>query len=103
MYLHPLPTTGSISFSDFLLTSSLVPELAQATESRAHLREILKSLSHSDNQVIQDQSLLENGNVTPSKDWLKLVKAVDDYLPHLFSIFNCTQTDDLIFKYESGT
>lgn len=98
MYLHPLPTTGSITFSDFLITSSFVPELAQATELRANLREILKSSAHS----VEKEKENQDSDGYGSHDWMRLVKAVDEYLPYLFSIFNCTQTDDLILKYEPG-
>ncbi|KAN0062755.1 hypothetical protein ACQY0O_004950 [Thecaphora frezii] len=90
MYSHPLPTTGAISFSDFLITSDLIQQISHATELRARLRTVLKEQRAGDNHQP------DGGGA----DWLRIVKAVDDYLPYLFAVFNCIQTDDLILRYE---
>ena len=90
MYLHELPTTGAVSFSDFLITSNFISQVAQATELRARLRSVLK-----ENRAGEGRSSDGGG-----QDWLRIVQAVDEYLPHLFAIFNCVQTDDLILRYE---
>ncbi|CAD6901541.1 unnamed protein product [Tilletia controversa] len=85
MYVHELPTTGEIVFSDFLLASSpsLVNQLAHATELRARIRALLKA-----------------NRSQPTTDWITIVKATEEYLPCLFAIHNCLQTDDLILKYD---
>lgn len=62
MFVHELPTTGAISFSDFLVTTTFISELAQATELRARLRTVLK-----ENRRGGDA---EEGG----RDWLRIVK-----------------------------
>ena len=49
-YLYELPTTGAVSFSDFLIDSSAsyIAEVADATEARANLRAALKESKRSD-------------------------------------------------------
>ncbi|KAE8267759.1 hypothetical protein A4X09_0g4588 [Tilletia walkeri] len=90
MYLHELPTTGEIVFSDFLLASSsyLTSQLAHATELRARIRSLLKA------------NRKDDATTHSSRDWMKIIKATEEYLPLLFAIHNCLQTDDLILKYE---
>ena len=70
-YLYELPTTGAISFSDFLIDSSAsyIAEVADTTEARANLRAALKESKRSD-----------------EKDHLRLVK-VCTASPH---ILTCT-------------
>jgi len=90
MYLQELPTTGEIIFSDFLLASSsnLVSELSRATELRTRIRALLKANRRDD-------------ATHSTRDWLQIVKATEEYLPHLFAIHNCLQTDDIILKYDA--
>ncbi|PWN51101.1 hypothetical protein IE53DRAFT_386564 [Violaceomyces palustris] len=106
MYLHTLPTTGAVSFSDFIITTTFVSEVSKATELRSRLRSVLKEIKYADPQ--SDNSIISGGggtsgltqNPSGEKDWLGVVKAVEEYLPYLFSIFNCVQTDDLILRHE---
>ena len=58
-YLYELPTTGAISFGDFLVdrSASYVADVADTTEARANLRAALKENKRTD-----------------EKDFLRLVK-----------------------------
>lgn len=42
MYIYDLATTGTISFSDFLVTTDLISQVSQTTQLRARLRAVLK-------------------------------------------------------------
>lgn len=61
-YLYELPTTGAISFAEFLRddSTSYIADIAESTEARANLRAILKESKRTDDG---------------EKDYLKLVKA----------------------------
>ncbi|PWN46252.1 hypothetical protein IE81DRAFT_319132 [Ceraceosorus guamensis] len=101
MYVHILPTTGAISFQDFLQSgTTLTSELARTTELRASLRSILKEQRHEKKVKVEDNDGDEREAKVTDKDWFRIVKAVDEYLPHLFGIFNCVQTDDLLLRHE---
>ncbi|KAK0543475.1 hypothetical protein OC846_006404 [Tilletia horrida] len=99
MYLHELPTTGEIVFSDHFLPSSsnLISSLSQATELRSNIRALLKNIKHSPNST---NDVSTSANTYTTKDWIKIVKATEEYLPSLFAIYNCLQTDDLILKHD---
>lgn len=60
-YLYELPTTGAISFGDFLYdkSASYISEISDTTEARANLRTALKESKRSD-----------------EKDFLRLVKVI---------------------------
>ena len=62
-YLYELPTTGAVSFSDFLFdkSASYIADVSDATEARANLRAALKESKRTD-----------------EKDYLRLVKVRDD-------------------------
>ncbi|SPO30891.1 uncharacterized protein UTRI_05491_B [Ustilago trichophora] len=105
MYIYDLPTTGTISFTDFLVTTDLVSQVSSTTQLRARLRAVLKenragtsSSTSKDNGV--DPSSSTNTTSSTTTDWLTIVKTIEEYLPHLLAIFNCVQTDDLILRYE---
>ncbi|KDQ57433.1 hypothetical protein JAAARDRAFT_130249 [Jaapia argillacea MUCL 33604] len=85
IYLYELPTTGAVSFTDFCSdpSSSYTARIAEATEARANLRAALKESKRTD-----------------TKDYLRLVKIIDDYLPHLYGIVNCTSAGDLVITTE---
>ena len=71
MYVHELPTTGAISFSDYVQTSGSTSrytiEIAHATEHRARLREVLKQNRH---------NASANGDLgdVQTGDWLRIVQ-----------------------------
>ncbi|KAJ9474559.1 pH-response regulator protein palC [Pseudozyma hubeiensis] len=122
MYIYDLPTTGTISFSDFLVTTDLVSQVSQTTQLRARLRAVLKenragtsSTAAKDGSSSSDiRSTSSGGEKTASNggsasaaaaagnasDWLTIVKTIEEYLPHMLAVFNCVQTDDLILRYE---
>ena len=77
-YLYELPTTGAVSFSDFLIDSSAsyIAEVADATETRANLRAALKESKRSD-----------------EKDHLRLVKVCTALSPTFsFPCCYCSKT-----------
>ncbi|KAK0505098.1 BRO1 domain-containing protein [Armillaria luteobubalina] len=82
-FLYELPTTGAISFADFCVDRSLgnsyTTHIANATQSRANLRGVLK----------------ENKRTDGEKDYLKIVKILDDYIPQLCSIISCAAHDEI--------
>ncbi|OCB87336.1 hypothetical protein A7U60_g5475 [Sanghuangporus baumii] len=85
-YLYELPTTGAISFSDFCVdkTSSYNMSIADATQARANLRAALKESKHTDGE----------------RDFLRLVKVVDDYLPHLYGIKASFDAEEIVLSSE---
>ncbi|KAI0339873.1 hypothetical protein BDW22DRAFT_1360906 [Trametopsis cervina] len=84
-YLYELPTTGAIAFSDFLhdQDASYISDIADATEARANLRVALKE-SKRDNE----------------KDYLRLVKLLDDYIPKLCGVIAAVKAGELVLKSE---
>ncbi|KAL4251427.1 pH-response regulator protein palC [Abortiporus biennis] len=86
-YLFELPTTGAISFSDFCYdqSASYISETADTTEARANLRAALKEYKRSDDD---------------EKDYLKLVKILDDYIPKLCGIIACVDNGELVLRTE---
>ncbi|CAL1706477.1 unnamed protein product [Somion occarium] len=86
-YLYEIPTTGAISFSDFCYdqTASYVAEVADTTEARANLRAALKEFKRAEDD---------------ERDYLKLVKVLDDYIPKLYGITVCVDSGDLTIRSE---
>ncbi|OJA20073.1 hypothetical protein AZE42_02479 [Rhizopogon vesiculosus] len=88
-YLYELPTTGSISFADFCVDSTAsnayASHIAEATQARANLRGTLKEIKRTD---------------TDDKDYLRLIKVLDDYLPYLYGIMACATSGDIRLKSE---
>ncbi|KAH9485087.1 pH-response regulator protein palC [Psilocybe cubensis] len=89
MYLYQLPTTSAVAFSDFCVDHSrdriythLIPE---ATQARANLRGALKECKRSDHD---------------EKDFLGLVKAIEEYLPYIRALIECVAHDDIGLKNE---
>ncbi|EIW82850.1 hypothetical protein CONPUDRAFT_52330 [Coniophora puteana RWD-64-598 SS2] len=89
VYLYELPTTGAISFSDFCIDESdgriHTSHLAEATQARANLRSALKESKRTDRD---------------EKDYLKLIKIIDEYLPQLYGIVTCVNADEIRLKAE---
>ncbi|KAI0075765.1 hypothetical protein K474DRAFT_1663868 [Panus rudis PR-1116 ss-1] len=86
-YFYELPTTGAISFSDFCYdqSASYVTEVSEATEARANLRAALKESKRT-------------GDI--EKDYLKLIKVLDEYIPKLYGIIACVNSGDLVIRNE---
>ncbi|GBE80611.1 hypothetical protein BKA93DRAFT_819443 [Sparassis latifolia] len=86
-YFYELPTTGAIYFASFFSdqTATYITEIAQATEARANLRAALKENKRAD---------------VDEKDYLKLVKVLDDYIPQLYGIFDCVKQGEFGLKAE---
>ncbi|KAG2148665.1 uncharacterized protein EDB93DRAFT_1084822 [Suillus bovinus] len=88
-YLYELPTTGAISFGDFCIdttaSNAYASHIAEATQARANLRGVLKVSKRTD---------------TDDKDYLRLIKVLDDYLPYLHGIMTCVISGDIQLKSE---
>lgn len=88
-YLYELPTTGAISFGDFCVdttaSNAYTSHIAEATQARANLRGALKVTKRTD---------------TDEKDYLRLIKVLDDYLPYLHGIMACVASGDIRLKSE---
>ncbi|KAI0268524.1 hypothetical protein BGY98DRAFT_1068649 [Russula aff. rugulosa BPL654] len=82
VYTFELPTTGSLSFVDYFSNGSDVytSQISDATQARANLRAVLKESKHGDGD----------------KDYLRLVKTIDEYLPHLYAVVKCVASGDLV-------
>jgi len=89
VYLYELPTTGAVSFSDFCIDESqgrtYTSHLAEATQIRANLRSALKESKRADRD---------------EKDYLKLIKIIDEYLPQLYGVVTCVGADEIHLKAE---
>ncbi|KAG8746358.1 hypothetical protein FRC10_005347 [Ceratobasidium sp. 414] len=81
-YVYELPTTGALSFSELCtdITGSYAAQLASATEARANVRAVLKASKRTD---------------AGERDYLKVVKALDEYLPYVRAIIASVAADDL--------
>lgn len=68
-YLYELPTTGSLSYTDYCIdnTGSYANDISDATQARANLRAALKESKHSEGE----------------KDFLSLVKVRIDSKYHV--------------------
>ncbi|KAG1900515.1 BRO1 domain-containing protein [Suillus fuscotomentosus] len=88
-YLYELPTTGAISFGDFCVdttaSNAYASHIAEATQARANLRGVLKVTKRTG---------------TDDKDYLRLIKVLDDYLPYLHGIMACVVSGDIRLKSE---
>ncbi|KAG1847433.1 hypothetical protein C8R48DRAFT_837134 [Suillus tomentosus] len=76
-YLYELPTTGTISFGDFCVDTTAF--------TRADLRGVLKVTKRTG---------------TDDKDYLRLIKVLDDYLPYWHGIMACVVSGDIRLKSE---
>ncbi|KIM83266.1 hypothetical protein PILCRDRAFT_438421 [Piloderma croceum F 1598] len=94
IYLYELPTTGAISFAEFCSdeNASYTSHISEVTQARANLRGALKESKRADHG---------------EKDFLKLVKILDEYLPQLYGIMGCVaqgelrQTSEPIFSWRT--
>ncbi|KAJ7366650.1 BRO1 domain-containing protein [Mycena albidolilacea] len=88
LYLYELPTTGAISFSDFCTDSAerlYTNHISDTTQARANLRAALK-----------ESKRTHDGE----KDYLKLVKILEEYLPRLRGILACVASGQIQLKSE---
>ncbi|CAG8495251.1 17127_t:CDS:2 [Cetraspora pellucida] len=88
-FVYPLPTTGTISFSDFLLDENnlYINEITEATAQRGRVRATLKEVNKTDGP----------------KDYMIVMKVIDDYLPYLLAIVDCLEGGQLRLKQEFET
>ncbi|KIK69262.1 hypothetical protein GYMLUDRAFT_35328 [Collybiopsis luxurians FD-317 M1] len=85
-FLYELSTTGAISFSDVVSdpSGSYTRRISEATQIRSRLRGTLKESKRTDGE----------------RDYLTVVKILDEYLPQLRSIMDCVAHDELQLKSE---
>ncbi|WFD32178.1 Cysteine protease atg4 [Malassezia sp. CBS 17886] len=81
MYSYALPRVSALSLTDCVHGEGLHAEIAQATQQRANVE-----------QVLRDTTARENA--------LRVVQAVSEYLPHLLGVYNSALTDTLLEKRE---
>ncbi|KAH9858455.1 hypothetical protein C2E23DRAFT_798664 [Lenzites betulinus] len=86
-YLYELPTTGAVSFADACVdsTATYTADIADATEARANLRAALKESKRTDQG---------------EKDYLRLVKVLDDYIPKLYGLLTSISNAEISLKSE---
>ncbi|KAH9948929.1 hypothetical protein B0H21DRAFT_777518 [Amylocystis lapponica] len=86
-YHYELPTTGAFYFASVCedQSASYITEIAETTEARANVRAALKQNKRTD---------------VGEKDYLKLVKVLDDYLPQLCGILGCVKQGEIGLKSE---
>ena len=95
MFVHSLSTTKPISFSDQLHGPSLTLELTQTTEKRSKLQQLLKSIKDEKVNTSKNKDDNDSPPLLTQKDWLKVVQASEDYMPMVYAIDKCLQTDDM--------
>lgn len=78
LYPFPLPTTGSISFSECISTIEYRQLLLTADEKRARVRDSLKRAKRTDNP-----------------DLFGVVNALEEYIPYLFTTIECLDMGEL--------
>ncbi|KAF9227200.1 hypothetical protein BS17DRAFT_727211 [Gyrodon lividus] len=88
-YIYELPTTGAVSFAEFCIDTTggnvYTSHVAEATQARANMRGALKECKRMD---------------SGQRDYLRIIKVLDDYLPHLYGIIACVASGEIILKYE---
>ncbi|KAI8350595.1 BRO1 domain-containing protein [Choanephora cucurbitarum] len=88
-YPYSLPTTGTLSFIDYLETpGSYSTEISDATAQRGRLRTVLKELKK---------------ETESARDYQAIINTIEEYLPYLVSIVNCLEANELQFKKEIET
>lgn len=107
MFVHLLPTTRAISFSDYLHASRWSVEITQTTERRSKLQQTIQAVneqksSHNNSSSSTNGENNNNNNLSllSQKDWIKVVQCVDDYLPLLYSVVDSIKTDEVLLKGE---
>ncbi|EJU04137.1 pH-response regulator protein palC [Dacryopinax primogenitus] len=82
VYYYELPTTGAVTFGDLLddRTGTHTEDVSNTSSSRAQVRGILK----------------ETKRMGAEKDYLRVIKVVEDYLPHLGGIMDCVFAEELM-------
>ncbi|KAI6021500.1 hypothetical protein BKA83DRAFT_4282756 [Pisolithus microcarpus] len=79
-------TTSTITATmNIYLTRTPAPHIAEATQTRANLRAVLK-----ENKRTQDSE----------KDYLRLIKVLDDYLPQLYGIMSSVASSTVSLRFE---
>ncbi|CAJ0911312.1 15088_t:CDS:2 [Entrophospora sp. SA101] len=88
-FVYSIPTTGSISFSEFLLDQDklYLNGISEATAQRGRVRAVLKEANKTEGPI----------------DYTKIIKTVDDYLPYLLAIVDCLECGQLKLKKEIET
>ncbi|KAG8214070.1 putative pH-response regulator protein palC [Butyriboletus roseoflavus] len=88
-YVYHLPTTGTISFSDFALDTTdenaYTSPIAETTQARANMRGVLKQSRRTDSE---------------HRDYLRIIKLLDNYIPYLRAIIACVQSGELHLMHE---
>ncbi|KAI8975183.1 BRO1 domain-containing protein [Mycotypha africana] len=89
-YSFSLPTTGAVSFVDYVdsTNSSVSTKIADATAQRGRLRAVLKGMkkeTHSE------------------RDYQLLINTIEEYLPYLIGLVNCIESKEVALKKDIET
>jgi len=105
MYLYELPTTGTVSFSDFCTDQSTSKvfsnRILEATGARANLRQALKRTKRTENgtkdylSITKVSSLNRISCLTHSS-----LQLLEDYIPIICGLMSCVAHDDIGLKWE---
>jgi len=84
-FLYSLPTTGAVNLTSIISdpTRAYVADLARANAARSRVRAALKEARRSE---------------LDKKDWAGCVTALQDYLPHIMAVIQCTENDSLFTR-----
>ncbi|KZT61984.1 hypothetical protein CALCODRAFT_426793 [Calocera cornea HHB12733] len=86
VFYYELPTTGAVTFGDLLddRTGLHTEHISSASSSRAQVRGILK----------------ETKRMGAQKDYLRVIKVMEDYLPQLGGIMDCVFAEELVPRFD---
>jgi len=86
LFYYELPTTGAVTFGDLLedRSGTHTEHISNASSSRAQVRGILK----------------ETKRMGAQKDYLRVIKVMEDYLPQLGGIMDCVFAEELALHSE---
>ncbi|KIM69699.1 hypothetical protein SCLCIDRAFT_102774 [Scleroderma citrinum Foug A] len=85
MFLFNLSTTAAVSFADLCVVDKPAKSIADTTHSRATLRAVLKHARRTDDA---------------HKDYLSIIKSIDDYLPNLHGIISCVDAGSISLRVQ---
>jgi len=106
MYLYELPTTGSVSFSDFCMDQSpskvFSNRILEATGARANLRQALKRTKRTEDGTKDYLSItkVSSPNRISCFTTHSSLQLLEDYIPIICGLMSCVAHDDIGLKWE---
>jgi hypothetical protein len=102
MFVHTLPTTRAVSFTDHLIATSFTLQLTQTTEKRSRVQQVIQATKESKTASSSSAQKTSNEDAPPlltQKEWLKVVQAAEDYIPYVYGLDRCLKTDDILHSH----